>query len=41
MPAANTVHIAGRASVVRQRRILVSKFRVLRTGTLLPNNCIV
>lgn len=33
MPAANTVHIAGRGSVVRQLRILVSQFRVLRTGT--------
>ncbi len=31
---ANTVHIAGRDSVVRQLRILVSQFRVLRTGTL-------
>ena len=31
----NTVHIAGRGSVVRQLRILVSQFRVLRTGTLL------
>jgi len=31
---ANTVHIAGRGSVVRQLRILVSQFRVLRTGTL-------
>ncbi|KJF43455.1 hypothetical protein [Draconibacterium sediminis] len=30
----NTVHIAGRGSVVRQLRILVSQFRVLRTGTL-------
>ena len=30
---ANTVHIAGRGSVVRQLRILVSQFRVLRTGT--------
>ncbi len=30
----NTVHIAGRDSVVRQLRILVSQFRVLRTGTL-------
>jgi hypothetical protein len=28
------VHIAGRGSVVRQLRILVSQFRVLRTGTL-------
>jgi len=38
---ANTVHIAGRGSVVRQLRILVSQFRVLRTGTLSeirPNN---
>ncbi len=34
MPAVNTVHIAGRGSVVRQLRILVSQFRVLRTGTL-------
>ncbi len=32
--APNTVHIAGRGSVVRQLRILVSQFRVLRTGTL-------
>ena len=31
---ANTVHIAGRGSVVRQLRILVSQFRVLRTRTL-------
>ena len=31
---ANTVHIAGRGSVVRQLRILASQFRVLRTGTL-------
>ena len=31
---ANTVHIAGRGLVVRQLRILVSQFRVLRTGTL-------
>ena len=30
----NTVHIAGRGSVVRQLRILVSQFRVLQTGTL-------
>ena len=30
---ANTVHIAGRGLVVRQLRILVSQFRVLRTGT--------
>ncbi len=30
----NTVHIAGRGSVVRQLRILASQFRVLRTGTL-------
>lgn len=30
---ANNVHIAGRGSVVRQLRILVSQFRVLRTGT--------
>ena len=29
----NTVHIAGRGSVVRQLRILASQFRVLRTGT--------
>ena len=29
----NTVHIAGRGLVVRQLRILVSQFRVLRTGT--------
>ena len=34
MPAANTVHIAGRGLVVRQLRILVSQFRVLRTGML-------
>jgi len=33
-PAGNTVHIAGRGLVVRQLRILVSQFRVLRTGTL-------
>ncbi len=33
MPAGNKVHIAGRGSVVRQLRILVSQFRVLRTGT--------
>ena len=33
-PGVNTVHIAGRGSVVRQLRILVSQFRVLRTGTL-------
>ncbi len=31
---ANTVHIAGRGSVVRQLQILASQFRVLRTGTL-------
>ena len=31
---ANTVHIAGRGLVVRQLQILVSQFRVLRTGTL-------
>jgi len=31
---ANKVHIAGRGLVVRQLRILVSQFRVLRTGTL-------
>ena len=30
---ANTVHIAGRGSMVRQLRILASQFRVLRTGT--------
>jgi hypothetical protein len=30
----NKVHIAGRGLVVRQLRILVSQFRVLRTGTL-------
>ncbi len=30
----NTVHIAGRGLVVRQLRILVSQFHVLRTGTL-------
>jgi hypothetical protein len=30
----NTVHIAGRGSVVRQLRILASQFLVLRTGTL-------
>ncbi len=34
MAVANTVHIAGRGLVVRQLRILVSQFRVLRTGTL-------
>jgi hypothetical protein len=34
MPAHNKVHIAGRGSVVCQLRILVSQFRVLRTGTL-------
>ena len=34
MPGASTVHIAGRGSVVRQLRILVLKFRVLRKGTL-------
>ena len=34
MPAPNKVHIAGRGSVVRQLRILVSQFHVLRTGTL-------
>ena len=34
MPVCNKVHIAGRGSVVRQLRILVSQFRVLRTGTL-------
>ena len=33
-PVANTVHIAGRGSVVRQLRIPVSQFRVLWTGTL-------
>ncbi len=33
-PAGNKVHIAGRGSVVRQLRILISQFRVLRTGTL-------
>lgn len=33
-PTHNTVHIAGRGSVVRQLRILVSQFHVLRTGTL-------
>jgi hypothetical protein len=33
-PATNTVHIAGRGSVVRQLRILASQFLVLRTGTL-------
>ena len=32
--SANNVHIAGRGSVVCQLRILVSQFRVLRTGTL-------
>ena len=31
---ANTVHIAGLGSVVRQLRILASRFRVLRAGTL-------
>jgi hypothetical protein len=30
----NKIQIAGRGSVVRQLRILVSQFRVLRTGTL-------
>jgi hypothetical protein len=30
----NKVHIAGRGLVVRQLRIPVSQFRVLRTGTL-------
>ena len=30
----NNVHIAGRGSVVRQLRILVSQFHVLRTGML-------
>jgi hypothetical protein len=34
MPAHNKVHIAGRGSVVRQLRIPVSQFRILRTGTL-------
>ena len=34
MQGTHTVHIAGRGSVVRQLRILVSQFRVLRTGTL-------
>ncbi|WP_206610136.1 hypothetical protein, partial [Maribellus luteus] len=37
----HTVHIAGRSLVVRQLQILVSQFRVLRTGTLFeirPNN---
>jgi len=34
MPGHNTVHIAGRGLVVRQLRIIVSQFRVLRTGTL-------
>ncbi len=34
MAVANTVHIAGRGSVVRQLQILVSQFHVLRTGTL-------
>jgi hypothetical protein len=34
MPAPCTVYIAGRGSVVRQLRILVSQFRVLPTGTL-------
>jgi hypothetical protein len=33
MLGTHTVHIAGRGSVVRQLRILVSQFRVLRTGT--------
>ncbi len=33
MPVHNTVHIAGRGSVVRQLRILVSQFLVLRPGT--------
>ncbi len=31
---ANTVHIAGRGLVLRQLRILVSQFHVLRTGTI-------
>ncbi len=31
---ANKEHIAGRGSVVRQLRLLISQFRVLRTGTL-------
>jgi hypothetical protein len=30
----SNVYIAGRGSVIRQLRILVSQFRVLRTGTL-------
>jgi hypothetical protein len=34
MLGTHTVHIAGRGLVVRQLRILVSQFRVLRTGTL-------
>jgi hypothetical protein len=34
MLGTHKVHIAGRGSVVRQLRILVSQFRVLRTGTL-------
>jgi hypothetical protein len=34
MAAHNKVHIAGRGSVVRQLRIPVSQFHVLRTGTL-------
>jgi hypothetical protein len=34
MQGAHNVHIAGRGSVVPQLRILVSQFRVLRTGTL-------
>jgi len=33
-PVVNKVHIAGRGLVVRQLRILVSQFHVLRTGTL-------
>jgi len=33
-PVGNIVHIAGRGSVVRQLRIPISQFRVLRTGTL-------
>ena len=34
MSGANTVHIAGRGSVVRQLRILVLQFLVFRKGML-------
>ncbi|SHG04007.1 hypothetical protein SAMN05444274_1251 [Mariniphaga anaerophila] len=37
MPAHNKVHIAGRGSVVRQLRILVSQFRVLADRNALRN----